>query len=44
MTVVCSSGVLFGGGAAYGALAGLSVAFTYRAASDASASFGSQLY
>lgn len=44
MTVVCSSGVLFGGGADYGAAAGLSFANTSSAASATGASFGSQLY
>lgn len=44
MTVVCSSGVLFGGYANNGASAGLSCAATYSAASYTAANFGSQLY
>lgn len=44
MTVVCSSGVLFGGSATYGANAGLSFANTYNAASSTAAYIGSQLY
>lgn len=44
MTVVCSSGVLFGGYANYSASAGLSYANTNNAASSTLASIGSQLY
>lgn len=44
MTVVCSSGVLFGGYALHGAYAGLSAATTAYAASYTSAYVGSQLY
>lgn len=44
MTVVCSSGVLFGGNANNGANAGLSYAHAYGAASFTAASIGSQLY
>lgn len=44
MTVVCSSGVLFGGYASSGATAGLSFASTRNAASNTDAYIGSQLY
>lgn len=44
MTVVCSSGVLFGGSASSGAYAGLSCADAHNTASDAAAGVGSQLY
>lgn len=44
MTVVCSSGVLFGGNALNSANAGLSFASTNYAASYTAAYIGSQLY
>ena len=44
MTVVCSSGVLFGGNANNGAHAGLSYACTGKAVFYTNANFGSQLY
>ena len=44
MTVVCSSGVLFGGRASYGADAGLSCPFLLCSASNTSADVGSLLY
>ena len=44
MTVVCSSGVLFGGNANNGANAGLSYANTNNTASNTNANIGSQLY
>ena len=44
MTVVCSSGVLFGGNANNSANAGLSYANTNNTATNTNANIGSQLY